>query len=60
MIKNYKILSIFLVLLFNASAFSQQAGKIYMSLGRLGRIYDITNDIINNPSTTARALPQCH
>jgi hypothetical protein len=57
MIKNYKVLSIFLVFLFNAPAFSQQAGKIYMSLGRLGRIYDITNDIINNPSTTARALP---
>ncbi|WP_175622575.1 thrombospondin type 3 repeat-containing protein [Chryseobacterium schmidteae] len=57
MIKNYKILSVFLVLLFSASAFSQQAGKIYLSLGRLGRVYDISNDILNNPSTTARALP---
>lgn len=57
MIKNYKILSVFLVLLFNMSAYSQQAGKIYLSSGRTGRVYDISNDVLVNPSSTVRALP---
>lgn len=55
--KNIFLLAISFVMLFNISLFSQQAGKIYLSLGRLGAIYDISNDILNNPSTTARALP---
>lgn len=57
MIKNYKILSIFLVLLFSMSAYAQQAGKIYLSSGRTGRVYDISNDILSNPSSTVRSLP---
>lgn len=57
MIKNYKILSVFLVLLFNMSAYAQEAGKIYLSSGRTGRVYDISTDLLAAPSTAVKALP---
>ncbi|MCX8533820.1 beta strand repeat-containing protein [Chryseobacterium luquanense] len=55
--KNIFLLAISFVMLFNISLFSQQAGRIYLSSATTGRVYDITNDILVNPSTNPRALP---